>query len=47
MGKWLKFHVLHFGGPDSWVRIPGTDLLRSATLWRRPMYKVEEDWHGC
>ena len=25
------------------------DLLtaRQATLWRRPTYKVEEDWQGC
>ena len=27
---------------------PGADLLHSsAMLWRRPTYKIEEDWHRC
>ena len=34
---------------DSQVWIPGTDLYTAhqATLWWRPIYKVEEDWHRC
>ena len=32
-----------FAGSD-----PGVDLLHSsATLWRHPTNKTEEDWHGC
>ena len=43
MAEWLKFGVLHFGGPGSQVRIPVADLLHSsAMLWRHPTYKVEE-----
>ena len=34
---------------DLWVRIPGADLHTApeATLWWRPTYKIEEDWHRC
>ena len=46
VAKWLKFHVLCFGNPGSQVQISGVDLLHSsATLWRHPTYKIEEDWH--
>ena len=31
-----------------WVWIPGADLhtAHQVMLWRRPTYKIEEDWHG-
>ena len=49
MAEWLKFHVLLFSSPGSWVQIPGTDLLlhSPAMLWWHPTYKIEEDWHRC
>lgn len=38
--EWLKFHLLHLGGPGSRVQIPAVDLLHSpAMLWRCPIYK--------
>ena len=34
MAEWLKFHVLHFSSPGSWVQILGMDLLHSFNmLW--------------
>ena len=48
MTEWLKFSMLCFSGPGSWVGILGVDLLHSsAMLWGHPTYKVEEDRHGC
>ena len=42
VAKCLKFPVLCFGSPGSWVQILGADLLHSsAMLWRHPIYKVE------
>ena len=42
VAEWLMFHTLCFGGPGSWVQIPGTDLLHSsAMLLRSPTYKLE------
>ena len=42
----VKFSVLSFSSPGSWVQIPDVDLHHSsAMLWRCPTYKVEEDWH--
>ena len=47
-GVVVKFSTFQFGGPGSWVRIPGTDIHHlSVTLWWWPTYKVEEDWHRC
>ena len=46
--EWLKFHVFCFGGPGSHVQIAGVDLRHlSPMLWRRPTYKIEEDWREC
>ena len=40
MAEGFKFHALCFGGPGSWVWIPGTDLLHLwAMWWRHPIYK--------
>ena len=32
VAEWLKFHMLHFGGPGSQVQILGTDLLHSSAM---------------
>ena len=47
VAKWLKFCVLCFGGPGSWVWIPGMDLPLISHAWRHPTYKIEEDWLRC
>ena len=46
LGLVVKFGALHFGGPGSWVHIPGVDLQHSSAvmLWQRPIYNIEEDW---
>ena len=41
----VKFGMLCFGDPGSWVQILDTDLHHlSAMLRWQPTYKVEEDW---
>ena len=46
----LSLHVLLLGGPGFTSSDPGCG---HGTTWqkprcgRHPMYKVEEDWHGC
>ena len=48
MPEWLKFCMLHFSSPGSWVQIPRADLRHSsAILWSHPTYKIEEDQHRC
>ena len=50
VAQWLQFGVFHFGGPGSWVQIPGADLLHSSishTMEASHIKKVEEDWHKC
>ena len=47
-GVVVRFGILHFGGPGSWVRILGADLYHlSAMLRWRPTYEMEEYWHRC
>ena len=45
----IKFMCSAVAAWGSWVRIPGMDLhsAHQAMLWRRPIYKIEEDWHRC
>ena len=46
-GMMVKFCALCFGGPGSWVRIPGADLHHlSAMLWQQPTYKIDGHWHS-
>ena len=46
----LKFTHSVLEAQSSQVGIPGADLLHTAhqaMLQRRPIDKVQEDWHGC
>ena len=46
MGEFEHSTLAALGSP---VLIPGTDLnpAHQAMLWRRPTYKIEEDWPSC
>ena len=49
MAQQLSAHVPASAARGSLVRIPGADMapLGTPCCGRRPMYKVEEDGHGC
>ena len=48
-GLVVKFAHSASAAQGSQVWIPGTDLriTHKAMLWQHPIYKVEEDGHGC
>ena len=48
VGVVVKFSDLHFGGPGSWVWIPGRDLHHSsAMLWWQPTKKCRKIGNRC